>query len=268
MNGSRWKTSCPPRRCHYRAPGAATPAAPVSLRKTGILPVRRNSYRLEACATRKTGETPVLQLPLRTRHAFDSWVALAGQVQRFRQRLEDCFDNVMRFITAEQIDMQIAPRFVGETLQELFHQTDAKLFLPSERHIGNAIPILRFEDEEWSIAKIQSDARLSQRFVHGHQRPAITPNPALVAQRLYERLSQRNTDVLDRVMRIHIEVALRLDGQITQRMLGQQRQHVIEEWDPGRHVRLAAAINRECQRNLCLRRIALNLSASFSHSVH
>src|SRR5882724_4422199 len=48
-------------------------------------------------------------------------------------------------------------------------------------------------------------------------------------------------------------------------MFRQQREHVVEERNAGRNLRLAPPINRECQRNLRLRRITLNCCDAFSH---
>src|ERR1051326_9117900 len=67
-----------------------------------------------------------LQLTFRARDAFDTRVALAGEIEGLGERLEDCFDNVMRLVAAQYIDVQIAARLVGETLQEFFHQADTK----------------------------------------------------------------------------------------------------------------------------------------------
>src|SRR5579862_5650664 len=68
-------------------------------------------------------------------------------------------------------------------------------------------------------------------------------------------------------MRIHVEITLRLNGQIAQRMFRQQRQHVIEERNTCRNARLATAVNRQGQRYLRLGGIALYFSASLFHRV-
>src|ERR1039458_10408087 len=48
-------------------------------------------------------------------------------------------------------------------------------------------------------------------------------------------------------------------------MFRQQREHVVKEWNTRCHLRLAAPVNHERQRNLRLCCITRNLSASFLH---
>jgi len=61
--------------------------------------------------------------------------------------------DMMRFVTTQDIDVQIAPRFVGKALQKFFHQTDTKLFFPTKRDISNAVPVLRLEPRNGRLLK-------------------------------------------------------------------------------------------------------------------
>ena len=49
----------------------------------------------------------------------------------------------------------------------------------------------------------------AERLVHGDARVAVAANARAVAERLVERLTERDADVLDRVVRARFQVALR-----------------------------------------------------------
>ena len=57
--------------------------------------------------------------------------------------------------------------------------------------------------------------------------------PALSPSACSQRLAEGDADVFDRVMLIDVQIALGLDRQIERRVLGQQREHVVEEADAG-----------------------------------
>ena len=52
-------------------------------------------------------------------------------------------------------------------------------------------------------------------------------------------------DVFDRVVLIDVQIALGANRQIDRRVLGEQRQHVVEKADAGRDVGLARAVQVE-----------------------
>ena len=64
--------------------------------------------------------------------------------------------------------------------------------------------------------------------------------PDLVAERLLEGLPEHEPDILDRVVIVDVDVALGLDRQVEEPVLGEQRQHVVEKRDPGADLRHAA----------------------------
>ena len=57
------------------------------------------------------------------------------------------------------------------------------------------------------------------------------------------RHAERDAGVLDRVVPVHVEVALRLDREVEQRVAGERLEHVVEEPDAGAHAR-----PRPCRR--------------------
>ena len=82
--------------------------------------------------------------------------------------------------------------------------------------------------------------------------------PALVAQRLLQRLAEADADVFDRVVLIDVQIALGLHGQIDRRVLGQQRQHVVEEADAGGDLALARAVEIQLEADLGLGGLAID----------
>jgi hypothetical protein len=58
-------------------------------------------------------------------------------------------------------------------------------------------------------------------FVHRDRRVAVPPDARLVAERLLDRLPQADADILDRVVGVDVQVALRLHGEVDQAVLGE-----------------------------------------------
>ena len=72
---------------------------------------------------------------------------------------------------------------------------------------------------------------------------AVTADALLVADRLIEGHAQRDADVLDRVVRIDMQIALGLDVQVDQAMPGNLVEHVVQK----RHTRLECRPARAVQ---------------------
>ena len=68
-------------------------------------------------------------------------------------------------------------------------------------------------------------------------RVGVAPDPGAVAQRLRDRQPERDAGVLDGVVAVHVQVALRLDGEVEQRVPRERVEHVVEEPDAGAHAR-------------------------------
>ena len=58
-------------------------------------------------------------------------------------------------------------------------------------------------------------------------------------------------------MRVDVQVALGLHGQVDEAVPGEQRQHVIEEADAGLDLALAGAVEVEAERDVRSRRFAV-----------
>ena len=66
--------------------------------------------------------------------------------------------------------------------------------------------------------------------------------PRASPKSLTDRLAERDAGILDRVMRVDVQVALGGDVDIDQRMPRDLVQHMVEEADAGRNVRHAGSV--------------------------
>ena len=118
--------------------------------------------------------------------------------------------------------------------------------------------------EPHSAAEIEG--RGDERFFHRQGHASVAGNPGFVPQRLGERLSETNADVFDRVMLIDVKVSLSIDLQVQQRVLGQQRQHVIEESDTRVNLRAAGPVEVQLKLDRGFRSLAANGGSSWHES--
>ena len=70
----------------------------------------------------------------------------------------------------------------------------------------------------------------------------IAANAAFVTQRLRKRLSQRNATILDRMMRVHFQIAPASQLQIHHSVFREQHEHVVKKRNAGFEGRFALAI--------------------------
>jgi len=124
-------------------------------------------------------------------------------------------------------------RVVGEALEELLHQVDVEL---ADQRAGEFDVVLESGRPEKSITT--RDSASSKR----HVSVAEAAYAGLVADRPGERLPQRDADVLDGVMRVDVQVALGLDVEVEQGVARHLVEHVLEERQPGRQLRVALAV--------------------------
>src|SRR5437879_843212 len=86
------------------------------------------------------------------------------------------------------------------------------------------------------------DRAVDERLVHRNGDVADARDARSVAKRLRERLAERNADILDGVVVVDMEIAVRLYREIEQSVPGDVRQHMIEEPDPGRDPACAVTV--------------------------
>lgn len=94
---------------------------------------------------------------------------------------------------------------------------------------------------------------------------AVAANPFLIPQSLPERLAQGDATVLDRMVRIHVQIALAAQVKVHGGMLRKQRQHVVEERNAGGNPGFPGAIHIESKRDLRLAGLAADFGAPGCH---
>ena len=158
-------------------------------------------------------------------------IALARHPQRARERLERRLGLVMRVVAAQVVDVQRRERVVDEALEELVHEVDVERpdQRARERHV---------EFEARPSGEIDHHAR--QRLVERHVGVTVAANADLVAERLLQRLPERDADVLDRVVRVDVEITLRADGEVDHPVAPDLVEHVVEERHAGGEIGRAA----------------------------
>lgn len=91
-------------------------------------------------------------------------------------------------------------------------------------------------------ASREIDHDSGQGFIKRNVSMAVTADTALVADGLCQSLSDGDTDILNRVMGVDLQIAISLDFEVDQTMSGDLVQHVIEKWDAGREFLPAGAV--------------------------
>jgi len=81
-----------------------------------------------------------------------------------------------------------------------------------------------------------------QRLIHRQRNVAVAADPAAVAERLRKGLSQRDADVLHRVVVVNVSVPLRGNSQVKAAVPCKEREHMIEKADAGLDLRRAASV--------------------------
>ena len=176
-------------------------------------------------------------------------IGLDGHAQRPGGRLEDGLGDVVAVAAVVDHDVQVAQRVVREGLPEVGHQFAVELADLRRGKLG-------LEDEVRPAAEVHG--RGDERFFHRQHEVAVAADARPVAQGLLHRLAQADAHVLDRVVLIDVQIADGLDRQVEGRVLGQQRQHVVEEAHAGGDLRLAAAVERQFQFDVGFGRFALD----------
>ena len=165
------------------------------------------------------------------------WRAAA---QRAPERLEDGFALVMGVVAAEVVDVHRHLRVVDQPLEKLAGQVDVEL---ADHRAGE----FDLPGKAGAAREIHHHPR--QRFIQRHIRMAVAANAPLVPDRFSQRLSERDADVLHRVMRIDVQVAAGLDDQVDQAVTRDLVEHVVKERDTSVEPRSAAAVEIELDAN-------------------
>ena len=170
--------------------------------------------------------------------------------QRASDAFEAGFDHVMRVLAGHlEVDGR-AERF-RQRAEEMRHEFG--------RQLSDLIATeLTFENEVGSTRQIDGDLR--ERLVH-RQQEAIAMDAALVAERRFQRLAQRQRAVLDGVMLVDVQIAGARQLQRKAAVLRDLFEHVIEEAQAGRHLDRRFLIEVDLDRDVGFFRLAASTRA-------
>jgi hypothetical protein len=155
--------------------------------------------------------------------------------------------HVVVVLPVEQLDVQRDPRRLRHRVEPVLDQLGvpfAELLL-REAQLPHEVRPPR---------DVERDAH--QRLVHRRIGGAVAADPALVAERLAERLAERDRAVLGGVVLVDVQVALHFQPDVDQRMAAELLDHVVEEADPGRNVVGAGPVEVDLDEDVGLCRLA------------
>ena len=89
----------------------------------------------------------------------------------------------------------------------------------------------------------------------------------LVTQSARNRLAEHNADVLDRVMRVYLEVPFRLDTEVHHAVACHLIEHVLEKRDTGVEPCFAASIEVEAELDLSFLGVSFDCGFALLHGV-
>ncbi len=153
--------------------------------------------------------------------------------QRAGEALESALGDVMIVLAVQRFDVQRDSSSLREGMEPVLEHLGIHLAEPLLAELG--VP-----HQPRTTGDVERDA--GQRLVHRGERIAVAADAALVAQRLRHRLADRDAGVLHRMMLVDMQIALRADVKVDQRVAGELLQHVIEEADAGFHLIQAGAV--------------------------
>src|SRR2546428_618956 len=179
----------------------------------------------------------------------DARVVARGLRERAADRLEHGLRDVVQVVAVVHGDVQRDLRVERERAEELLQEVAVEIGDAAARH-------RHAEDEERPPRDVHRGG--DEGLVHRDRRGAEAHDALLVAERLFDRLTEHDADVLDRVVLIDLDVALCLDGEVHEPVLGERLQHVAEERDRRLDLRGAGAVEPQRERDLRLLRLALH----------
>jgi hypothetical protein len=186
-----------------------------------------------------------------------SFVDPAGRIASARERLEASFDDMVRIFTMMKDKVEIAGSASSKSCKELVCEFAVKIAHPSApkaRHLP---------DESGAAAEVHRTS--DKRIIHWDSRRAVADKPNSVAEAIANGISEYQTDVLHRVVGVHLYISSRVDLHVKKTMTPESIEHVVKkgEWRSGVH--LPAPIYGKHNPDPCFSRLALNLASSRRH---
>ena len=159
----------------------------------------------------------------------------------------------MGVAAAERVEVEVEPAVVGQRPEEVLEQLR-----------GHGAQLAGLERD--AVMKIgparEVDHAARERLVQRHVGVSEARDARLVAQRLQERLADHDADVLDGVVGIHVQVALRAHVEVEAAVGGEGGEHVVQEADAGLDRAAALSVEVESHAHLRLTRLALHHRAA------
>ena len=136
-------------------------------------------------------------------------------------------------LAIKRFDMQRDAGIHGESLKEFAHELRVESADPVRMEAGA-------EDEKGPARNVDGDT--GQGLIHGQMYIRIAGDALHIANGLTESLTKRDADIFHRVVVINMQVALRFDRQINERVAGNLVEHMVKKAHPRRDVALACAV--------------------------
>src|SRR5438093_766012 len=210
-----------------------------------------HDHRLASpAAAARTATITGSQRALRRRDdSRDARVHPRGVGERAADGLEHRLRDVVEIVAVVHDHVQGELGVDSKGAEELLQEVEVEVRHATSRHRDA-------EDEE--RAPRQVHGRRDERLVHRDETGAVAHDALLVAERQTERLPEHDADVLDRMVLVHLDVALCLDGEVHEAVLRPGLEHVAEKWDRRLDLRGAGAVDVELKRDLGLLGLALH----------
>lgn len=180
-------------------------------------------------------------------------IGLDGHAQGAPEGLEHGLGLMVRVVAAQAVDMRADRGVIDEPLEELAHEIDIELADRAARE-GH------LEHEAGAAGQIDDYA--GERLVEWDVSMTVAPHALLIADSLRQRLTKGDANVLDGVVGIDVQIALRLDLEVDHAVAGDLVEHVIEEADAGRQLGRAAAVEIDLDSDFRFEGVALNFGAA------
>ena len=123
-----------------------------------------------------------------------------------------------------------------------------------ERQAAGALAAERQVDDRVRTTADIDRRRVASDFVHRDRCSAEAGDAGAIAERLRERRTEHERDVLDRVVLVDLEVAVGVDREVEQAVVGERAEEMVVEADPGRDRGVAGAVEAERDRDVGLAR--------------
>ena len=183
-------------------------------------------------------------------------VALDRLPHRAGETLVEALADVMVVGAVEQLHVERDARGLAHRVEPVLDQLGVPF---AEAFLGE----LGLPNQIRPSGDVQGNPR--KGLVHRRIGSAITPDPGLFAQRLRNRLTQRDRRILGGVVLVDVEVALDLHRHVDQRVAAELLHHVIKKADASRNVIGAGPVEIDGNGDLRLGGVAVYRAGAPRH---